>query len=99
MVPAWEAIIADDSWQCALVVLHGGVNRMILNHVLGLPWRQDVCIEQDNGCMNIIDVDESNPRRVLVRAVNVTPYNLSKQGIVLTNMEATAARIADDLSG
>lgn len=96
---AWEAIIEDQSWDTALLVLHGGVNRMIFNHLIGLDWRGDLCIEQDNCCINIIDVDDTDPTRYLIRGVNITAYNLSKDGIVLTNMEATAKRVADTLSG
>jgi hypothetical protein len=47
--------------------------------------------------LNIIDVDSTQPRRYLVRAVNLTAYNLAKHGIVLTNMEATAKRVAETL--
>lgn len=96
---AWDKVMADTSWQSLLIVLHGGVNRMIFNHMIGLSWRGDLCFEQDNCCINIIDVDDTQPRRYLIRGVNITAYNLSKDGIVLTNMEATAKRIADTLSG
>ena len=95
----WEHILGDSTWQTLLLVLHGGVNRMIFNHAIGLSWRGDLCIEQDNCCINIIDVDDTSPRRYLIRGVNITAYNLSKDGIVLTNMEATAKRVADTLSG
>ena len=66
--------------------------------MIGLDWRGDLCIEQDNCCINIVDVDDTDPRRYLIRGVNITAYNLSKDGIVLTNMEATAKRVADTLS-
>ncbi len=91
----WQRILDDDTWEAALLVLHGAVNRMILNHALNLPWSGDFCIEQDNCCLNIIDIDSTTPARHLVRAVNVTAYNLAKDGIHLTNMEATAMRVAE----
>ena len=94
----WENLIADEQWQTLLLVLHGGVNRTLFNHMIGLDWRGDLCIEQDNCCINIVDVDDTDPRRYLIRGVNITAYNLSKDGIVLTNMEATAKRVADTLS-
>ena len=96
VIREWEAIINDPSWQTALLVLHGAVNRMIFNHVLGIDWRADLCLEQDNCCINIVDVD-SDPHRYLVRTVNVTAYNIPKSGIHLTNMEATAQRVAETL--
>ena len=98
VAPSWDRLMVDDNWQTLLLVLHGGVNRMILNHLTGLPWRGDLCFEQDNCNINIIDVDSTAPLRYLIRAVNMTAYNLSKDGIVFTNMEATAKRIGDTLS-
>jgi broad specificity phosphatase PhoE len=95
----WDKFISAQDWEVALLVLHGGVNRMIFNHMIGLDWRGDLCIEQDNCCINIIDVDDTTPRRYLIRGVNITAYNLSKDGITLTKMEATAKRVADTLSG
>ena len=97
VVPAWESIIADRTWDCLLLVLHGAVNRLIFNHVLEILWQADACIEQDNGCINIIDVDHAPIRRALIRLVNHTHYNPSKDGISLTNMEQTAQRMAADI--
>ncbi|MEM7078171.1 MAG: histidine phosphatase family protein [Pseudomonadota bacterium] len=91
---AWDAIMEDEDWDTLLLVLHGAVNRMIFNHTLRLPWSGEYCIEQDNGCINIIDVDSSDPRRYLIRAVNLTMYNPTKAGIDRTNMESTAERFA-----
>ena len=93
----WDELMADESWDSLLLVLHGAVNRMIFNHVLRLPWSADYCIEQDNCCVNIIDVDSSQPRRYLIRGVNITAYNHTKAGIRLTNMESTAARVAQTI--
>jgi probable phosphoglycerate mutase len=101
ITPAFDAILADQSWQTLLLVLHGAVNRMIFNHVLGLGWQGRVTIEQDNCCINVIDVDTDpagEVSRFLVRAVNLTSYDLNKSGIFLTSMEHTASRIAEQLS-
>ncbi len=70
---------------------------MIFNHILGMQWQGGVSIEQDNCCINIIDVDtceEETPYRYLIRAVNLTGYDLNKSSVYLTNMEQTAVRIA-----
>ena len=93
----WQAILADPNWESLLLVLHGAVNRMIFNLVLNIDWQANLCIEQDNCCINIIDIDDGSPCRYLIRAVNVTNYNASKAGIHRTNMEDTALRIADTL--
>ena len=98
--PAFDALVAADDWTHLLLVLHGAVNRSILNHVLNLPWQGRVSIEQDNACINIIDVDRNEngtANRYLIRAVNVTGYNLNKSGMVLTNMEQTAMRMEEML--
>ncbi|MDP6375650.1 MAG: histidine phosphatase family protein [Pseudomonadales bacterium] len=100
VTPAFDAIVADTSWNTLLLVAHGGVNSLIFNHILHLPWQGDVAIEQDNACINIIDVDCDEPGgavRHLIRAVNLTGYNLNKSGIVLTNMESSVLRISEIL--
>lgn len=98
VVPAFDAILADRTWRNLLLVLHGAVNRMIFNHVMGLQWQSRLTIEQDNCCINIIDVDldeDGRPERFLVRAVNLTAYDLNKSGILLTTMEQSAQRMAE----
>ena len=37
------------------VVAHGGVNRIIICQVLGIPLQKAFSIQQDYGCLNIID--------------------------------------------
>ena len=83
VVPAFTALVRDRSWRTLLIVAHGGVNRVLLNHVMNLPWQGTVSIEQDACCINIVDVDMDGERveRYLVRGVNITGYNLSKRGI------------------
>lgn len=101
--PAFDAILADRSWRTLLLVLHGAVNRMLLNHIMNLPWQGRMSIEQDNCCINIIDVDRHDDApgggadRFLIRAVNLTSYDLNKSTFTLTNMEQTARRIAQSL--
>ena len=96
VLPAFIDLIGDPSWRTLLIVAHGGVNRVILNHVMNLPWQGAVSIEQDACCINIVDVDMEERRvaRYLVRGINITGYNQSKRGIRLTDMEHAAQRIA-----
>lgn len=96
VVPAFRSLLGDTQWRTLLLVCHGGVNRLILNHVMNLSWQGTVSIEQDACCINIIDVDRqrTGPSRFLVRAVNLTGYNLNKAGISLTDMEKAAQRIS-----
>jgi probable phosphoglycerate mutase len=96
VLPAFLDAIGDPNWRTLLIVAHGGVNRLILNHVMNLPWQGAVSIEQDACCINIVDVDMAEGRvvRYLIRGVNITGYNLNKAGISLTDMERTAQRLA-----
>ena len=98
VTPAFDRIVAERDWTNLLLVLHGAVNRKLLNHVLGVPWQKRVTIEQDNCCINIIDVDFDGDGRVsryLIRVVNLTGYNLNKSEIVLTAMEQAAIRVSE----
>jgi probable phosphoglycerate mutase len=100
ITPAFDAIVADRSWNTLLLVLHGAVNRMIFNHIMDIRWRANASIEQDNCCINVIDVDspaDGAAPQILIRGVNLTAYDLNNSSIFLTNMEQTAQRIADDI--
>lgn len=100
VVPAFLDILADHRWHNLLLVLHGAVNRMIFNHVMNMPWQSRMSIEQDNCCINIIDVDtadDGSTERFLIRGLNLTSYDLNKSGLHLTSMEQTAKRIAQEL--
>jgi broad specificity phosphatase PhoE len=96
VLPAFDDLVRDTGWRTLLIVAHGGTNRVILNHVMNLPWQGAASIEQDACCINVIDVDGDEGRvvRFLVRGINVTAYNISKRGITLTDMEKTAQRLA-----
>jgi len=80
-----QILLADPRWQHLLLVAHGGVNRTILAHALGLDLRGFGALEQDPGCINILDVDSAG--RWLIRLMNYTPYNAAKNGMELTTME------------
>ena len=71
VLPAVERLIADRSWDAALAVLHGGVNRAILS--FALTGRREYLggFEQAAACINILDVGDD----WIVRAVNYTPYD------------------------
>ncbi len=52
------------------IVTHGGVSRLMLGSMLELSPRNLLCLSQDFGCMNVIDVFDGQP---LVRIVNSVP--------------------------
>jgi len=85
VLPAFHALIADTSWSALLLVAHRAVNRVILADVLGLDLHGIGHIEQDAGCINLLDFDE--PGYGIARLINYTPYNPLKHGLALTTME------------
>ncbi|MBI5827872.1 MAG: histidine phosphatase family protein [Deltaproteobacteria bacterium] len=55
VMPAIGGIIELHRGASVCIVAHGGVNRVILSDVMGLPIENFFRIEQDYGCLNIID--------------------------------------------
>jgi broad specificity phosphatase PhoE len=53
-----------------IIVAHGGVNRVILCHILGIPLKNLFRIEQDNGAVNIIEFWQRYP---VLKALNLLP--------------------------
>jgi broad specificity phosphatase PhoE len=82
---AFRLLLADPGWKHLLLVAHGGVNRAILGHALGLGLQGFGAFEQDPGCINILDIDSAG--QWLIRLMNYTPYNAAKKGMELTTME------------
>jgi broad specificity phosphatase PhoE len=83
VLPAIDRVLADDDWDVLLAVLHGGVNRAILSRALtgGRTFLGN--LEQSPACINVLDVGDD----WIVRAVNVTPYDLSHRAGRTTTME------------
>lgn len=53
--PVIGKILVDHPGRDIAVVAHGGVNRIVLLDAIGAPLAQAFSIEQDYGCLNIID--------------------------------------------
>jgi len=85
VLPCFAGLLADPGWFHLLVVAHGGVNRVILAQALGLGLDGLAALEQDPGCVNILDVEAAG--RSVVRLVNHTPDDPAKHTWVLTTME------------
>ncbi len=69
VIPALAEYLENYRGSSIMLVAHGGVNRVILCHFLGLPLDQIVKIDQSYGCLNIIDFFEAGPVVRLVNAV------------------------------
>jgi broad specificity phosphatase PhoE len=73
VLPELDALVAEESWDVALLVLHGAVNRAILSRALTGERIFVGGFEQSPGCINVLDVDAGGS--YVVRAVNHTPYD------------------------
>lgn len=74
-------------------VLHEGVNRLLLSWALTGGRAAMAGLEQDPGCVNVVDFDVADGiiQRSLVRTVNVTPADPSKRSRSATGMEELCA--------
>jgi probable phosphoglycerate mutase len=95
---AWQALLARDDWSQALVAAHGVVNRTILAQALGAGPKIYRRLEQDMGCLNVLDIDGQGPdaRVAYVRLVNFTPYNATKAGMHETTLEMLWRQFVDE---
>lgn len=86
VVPALQRLLADESWDTALLVAHGGVNRAVLSWFL--TGRHDFLggLAQDAGCLNVIDVG-TTPATSVVRVVNFCPLDTLRTETRLSTME------------
>jgi broad specificity phosphatase PhoE len=84
VVPAVERLRAEQDWETALVVAHGGTNRAILSYALTGGRLFLGNFEQAPGCINVLDVGE---RDWVARAVNLAPYDLLHDRGRTTTME------------
>lgn len=66
IVPAVEEIVSRHSDEEIAIVAHGGVNRVILCHLLGMPLEYMFRIEQDNAAVSIIKFHDKYPVAKLI---------------------------------
>jgi alpha-ribazole phosphatase len=67
VIPRLKAMLEEEAGNDILLVAHGGVNRVILSSALGIDLANIFNIQQDYGCLNIIDYF---PDHALVRLLN-----------------------------
>jgi alpha-ribazole phosphatase/probable phosphoglycerate mutase len=67
IIPCFRRILEEQVGSDFVVVGHGAVNRVILCHALGLELSRLFSIQQDYGCLNVIDYF---PDSTLVRLMN-----------------------------
>jgi probable phosphoglycerate mutase len=98
--PVIDRLVADESWDTALLVLHGGVNRVILSRALVGEGVFLGNLEQTAACVNVLDVGLGP--HWYVRAVNVTPYDVVPAGSRQTSVERIVesfAALRTDVTG
>jgi len=67
IIPSLTRILDNHKGENVAVVAHGGVNRIILCHFLGIPLENIFRIEQDYAAVNIIELWEKYP---VVKLIN-----------------------------
>ena len=60
-VPRLTSLISRHQGQAFLVVAHAGINRVILSEALGLSLDHLFRIDQNYGCLNVIDYRGDRP--------------------------------------
>ena len=68
-VRAVEKILNRDTDERIAIVSHGGINRVMLCHWLGMPLENIFRVEQDYGCINIVEMRDKHP---VVKVMNLT---------------------------
>jgi broad specificity phosphatase PhoE len=86
VLPQMDALRADKHWDCALLVLHGGVNRALLSYLLTGEAKLHGGFAQDPGCINAIDVGDDKHDAIL-RVVNYAPLDRLQTATRKTTME------------
>ncbi len=61
VIPAFNEIIEKHKGHYVAIVSHGGVNRILLCHLLGVPFENIFRIEQDFAALNIIEYYNEYP--------------------------------------
>ena len=95
IVKGLEGLVTGEDWRTALIVAHEGVNRIALGWACGGGLRTIASFEQDLCCVNLIDFDITPKvdgtglqiERMVIKAMNVTPYDFVKKGLSRTSLE------------
>jgi len=89
VLPAFDELLADAGWRCALLVLHGGVNRALLGRALTGGRAFLGRLEQSPACINVLDVGAD---AIVVRATNLAPTQWLHEKERMTTMEKLLAQ-------
>lgn len=70
VINSLKSILAGHNGENLAIVAHGGINRIILCHIMGIPLENIFRIEQSFASVNIIEFWEKYP---VVKGLNLTP--------------------------
>jgi len=68
-VKAFNNIVEQHNGHNVAIVSHGGINRIMLCELLGMPLENIFRVEQDYACINIVEMWDEYP---VVKAMNIT---------------------------
>ncbi len=97
-----ERVLAEPGWHTLLLVAHEGINRLMLGWATGGGLAAVHAFEQDLACINVLDFDMKldasgtifpDIEHVMVKCINVTPYNVTKHGMNMTSLETIFAKV------
>ena len=91
VLPALQRLLDEPGWDCALLVLHGAVNRALLSWALTSTRSFLGHIEQSPGCLNILDSGAG----WVIRALNHRPSD----PLFLESRETTMEQLYQELRG
>jgi alpha-ribazole phosphatase/probable phosphoglycerate mutase len=64
-----EDLLSQHANERVVLVTHGGVCRVIIGNVLGVPPSNWLRLAQDYGCLNVIEWYDGNPMLRLLNSV------------------------------
>jgi alpha-ribazole phosphatase/probable phosphoglycerate mutase len=67
VIPELDGIVKKHGDEEVAIVAHGGINRIVLCHILGIPLENIFRIEQDYAAVNIIEFWDRYP---VVKLIN-----------------------------
>jgi alpha-ribazole phosphatase len=79
-----DSLLSQENWQTVLVVAHGGINNALLAYATGVSDGRIFNVEQDFGCINIIDFVHGRP---LLRLANFTLYDQLKINLRIHSLD------------
>jgi len=94
-VRALNEVLGQDDWRTILIVAHEALNRGILAHVLGAELSVLDRIEQEECCINILDIDPNG--HIIVRLMNYMAYDPFCGGHRTRTLERVCVDLFDSL--